>query len=271
MSIAKEIREEQKKALSAMTTKEKLAYFWEYYKIHTLAAIMIIAMAVSLIKQYVTRKEMGFYAVLIDAITTDSNSGSNEIWSEEFLEYAHIDPGEYEVYIDTSISISGNTDVQYMYANQQKLFALLAAGSISAFVADTEIFEEYAQLEYFYDIESLLSEEELNKYGPYLYYTDASTFGNVGDISLDDESTWENPGDLIINHRDPSTMEQPVAVGVILTEDNKLADAGYYTYLRDAGYEYQGYPSDAVLGIPLVFQEPELVIQFLEYLQLGNE
>lgn len=270
MSIAKEIREEQKKALRTMNTREKLAYFWEYYKIHTLAAIMLTAMVISLVKQYVTHKDMRFYAVLIDALITDSNSGLNEILSEEFLEYAQIDPGEYEVYFDTSISISENTDAQYLYVNQQKLFALLAAGSINAFIADTEIFEEYAQLEYFYDIESLLSGEELDKYGPYLYYTDASTFGKASDISLDDENTWEDPGNLVINHRDPSTMDKPVAVGVVLTEGNKIADAGYYTYLRQVGYEYQGYPSDAVLGIPLACKEPELVIRFLEYLQLGN-
>lgn len=266
MSIAKEIREEQKKALSTMNTKEKLAYFWEYYKIHTIAAIVIIAVAFSLIKQYVTSKDIGFYAVLLDAITTDSNSGLSDVWSEEFLEYAQIDSREYDVYIDTSISISENTDAQYLYANQQKLFALFASNSISAFVAGTRAFEEYAQFEYFYDIESLLSGKELDKYRPYFYYTDASTFGNAGDISFDDESAWEDPGNLIIDHRDPSSMEQPVAVGVILTENNKIAEAGYYAYLREAGYEYQGYPSDVVLGIPLMCEEPELVIRFLEYI-----
>ena len=270
MSVAKEIREEQKKALSTMSTKEKFAYFWEYYKIHTLAAIIIIAVVVSLIKQYVTSKDMGFYAVLIDAITTDSNYGLNEIWNEEFLEYAQIDPDEYEVYIDTSISISEGIDAQYVIANQQKLFAMLIGGDVNAFVADTETFEQYAQLAFFYDIESLLSEEELEKYSTYLYYTDASTFDNTNDVPLDNESTQEDPGTLTINHRDTSDMAQPVAVGVILTEDNKIADAGYYAYLREAGYEYQGYPSDTVLGIPLTCKEPDLVIRFLEYLQLGN-
>lgn len=270
MSVSEEIREVQKKALSTMSTKEKLAYFWEYYKIHTLAAIIITAIVISLVKQYVTSKDTGFYAVLIDAITTDSNSGLNKIWNEEFLEYAQIDPGEYEVSIDTSISMSENTDAQYLIVSQQKLFALLTTGGVNAFVADTETFEAYAQQEYFYDIESLLPEEELNKFGPYLYYTDASTFSNTSNIPFDGESVREDPGNLIINHRDPSAMEQPVAIGVILTEDNKIADAGYYAYLRDGGYEYQGYPSDVVLGIPLTCKEPELAIRFLEYLQLGN-
>ena len=270
MSVAKEIREEQKKALSTMSTKEKFAYFWEYYKIHTLAAIIIIAVVVSLIKQYVTSKDIGFYAVLIDAVTTDSNYGLNDRWSEEFLEYAQIDSGEYDVYIDTSVSMSESIDAQYVIANQQKLFAMLMSGNVSAFVAHTETFETYAQFDYFYDMESLLSEEELSKYSPYLYYTDAATFDDTSDIPSDTESEQADSGTLIINHRDPSAMEQPVAVGIILTEDNKIADAGYYAYLREGGYEYQGYPSDTVLGIPLTCKEPDLVIRFLEYIQLGN-
>lgn len=270
MSVAKEIREEQKKALSTMSTKEKLAYFWEYYKIHTFAAIIIIVIAVNLVRQVVTNRDIGFYAVLINAVTTDSNYGLNEIWNEEFQEYAQIDPDEYAVSIDTSITLSESIDVEYMVANQQRLFAMLMAGNVSAFIAHTETFESYAQFEYFYNVESLLSAEELEKYGPYLYYTDASTFDQESDIPSDDEAVQNDRGNLVINHRDPSTMEQPVAVGVILTEDNMIAEAGYYAYLKEAGYEYQGYPSDVVLGIPLTNKEPALVIRFLEYLQLGN-
>ena len=266
MSVAKEIREEQKKALSTMSTKQKLAYFWEYYKIHTFAAIFIIAIAVSLIKQYVTNKDYAFYAVLINAVTTDNNSGLDEIWTEEFLEYAQIDPDEYRVNIDTSVTLAESIDVEYTIANQQRLVAMMMTGEISAFVADTEAFETYAQSEFFYDLESLLSDEELKKYGAYFYYTDAANYDYVSDTPSDAVYTQDDPAALIINHRDPSTMEHPVVVGIILTKDNMIADAGYYSYLTEAGYEYQGYPSDAILGIPATYKEPELAIRFLEYI-----
>lgn len=268
--VDKEIREEQKQALSTMNTKQKLAYFWDYYKIHTLVAIVIIAMAASLIKQYVTSKDYGFYAALINAVSTDSNYGLAEIWNEEFLEYAQIDPNEYDVYIDTSISMRESIDAQYMIANQQRLLAMLHTGSVSAIVADTETFETYSQFEYFYDLESIFPKETLEKYGLYLYYTDAATFDQANDIPNDDENPQNDRANLIIDHRDPSAMEQPVAVGIILTEDNMIADAGYYAYLEATETEYQGYPSDVVLGIPLSNKEPELVIRFLEYLKLGD-
>lgn len=270
MSVASEIREEQKKALSTMSAREKIAYFWDYYKIHTLAAIIIIAIAVSFIVQVATNKDYAFYAMLVDAVTSDSNYELTETWNSEFLEYAQIDPKEYKVYIDTSLSLTEGVDAQYTIANQQKLFAMLQAGNISTLIAGTETFETYAQFQYFYDMESILSEDEVEKYRPYFYYTDAATFDNEDDIPSTNLSEQEDPGTRIINHRDPASMEQPVAVGIILTEDNMIADAGYYAYLTIGEYQYQGYPSDAVLGIPLTNKEPALVIRFLEYLQLGD-
>lgn len=267
MSVIEEIRAEQKKALSTMSLKEKLAYFWDYYKIHTGVAIIILILIVVFTYQFVTSKDYAFYAVLVNARLTNTNYGLSELWSEEFLEYAQINPDKYQVSIDTSITMS--LDSQYDIANQEKMLAMMQAGIISAIAADTEAFEMYAQNEYFYNLESLLTAEELEKYGPYLYYTDSATFADPGDDTFYNEDELTNPADLTINHRDSSTMEQPVAVGFILTEDNMLADAGYYGYLSDAEYDYQGYPSDAVLGIPATNKEPGLVIRFLAFLELG--
>lgn len=266
MSVADEIREEQKKALSTMTPKEKFAYFWDYYKIHVFAAVVLIAVVISFVRQYMNNKDSALYAVLLNAGLTDSNSELSTVLAEEFQEYAQIDPEQYEVSIDTTISLSESVNAQYTIANQQKLFAMMQVGDVSAIVADTEHFESYAQHEYFYDMKSLLSVEELEKYGSYFYYTDAASFDSEDGTSSPNENAMKNPAELTVNHRDPSAMEQPIAVGIIMTENNKIADAGYYAYLEEAGITYQGNPSEAVLGIPVTNKEPELAIRFLEYI-----
>lgn len=266
MSVSQEIREEQKKALSSMSTKEKLAYFWDYYKLHVLAAVVIIAVIISFVRQYINNKDSAFYAVLINAGLNEANSELSTVMAEEFLEYAQIDPDQYEVSIDTTFSMSESVNAQYVMANQQKLFAMMQIGDISAVIADTENFEAYARHEYFYDMHSLLSQEDLEKYGAYFYYTDAVFFDDEKEASSLNENAQNDPAELTVNHRDPSAMERPVAVGIILTENNKIADAGYYTYLTEAAMTYQGHPSEAVLGIPVTFKEPELVIRFLEYI-----
>lgn len=270
MSVVEEIREQQKKALSSMSPQEKLAYFWDYYKVHTLVAAAVIFLSVIFIYQYVTNKDYGFYAALLNAGLTDTNYDLSATMGEEFQEYAQIDPDEYEVYIDTSISLSDDMSTQYSISAQEKMLAMMQVGTVSAIVADTKTFEEYAQFEYFPDLENLFSKEQLEKYRPYFYYTDAATFDQGDDDTYYDITELDDPSALVIDHRDPSSMEQPVAVGIILTEDNLIADAGYYSYLEDAEYDYQGYPSDAVLGIPVTFQNPELTIRFLEYIKLGE-
>ena len=265
-SVGDEIREERRKAMGRMTPKEKFAYFWDYYKIHALVTVIVIIGASSLIYNYVTYKDYGFYATLINTGVSDTSEGLPEKWAAEFLEYAGIDPAEYEVYIDTSMSLSPNDVSQYTMANQQKMVAMMQTGSIHALVAETQTFEQYAQMGYFSPLESTLSPEEVEKYRPYFYYTDMATFPDddfnpdvVRDLSV-----------LTIDHTDPSTMEQPVAAGIIVTKDNALADSRLYAYLQDSQYDYQGYPAEVVLGIPVSNDQPELVVKFLEYMQLGE-
>ena len=65
-SVGDEIREERRKAMGRMTPKEKFAYFWDYYKIHALVTVIVIIGASSLIYNYVTYKDYGFYATLIN-------------------------------------------------------------------------------------------------------------------------------------------------------------------------------------------------------------
>ena len=268
MSVSSEIREEQKKALSKMSGREKLAYFWDYYKLHVLAAVVIIAVAVSLIRQYINYKEYGFYAVLFNAGISEDTLGLSDTWQEEFQEYAQIDPEEYEVYIDTTMSAADSSNAQYALADRERLFAMMRAGDISAYISDTENFESYAGNGYFYDLRSILSADEAAGYEPYFYYTDAAAFDEEENSGAGTQ--WEDPALKTVNHRDPSSMEKPMAVGIFLTEDNKIADAGYYAYLEEGGVTYQGYPSEAVLGIPVTNQNPETAVQFLRYIGLGD-
>lgn len=266
MSVVEEIREEQKKALSTMTFRQKLSYFWDYYKVHTIVTLVVLAFAALFIYQFVTNKDYGFYAAFVNANVTYENTDLSTAWAEEFQEFAGIDPDEYQVYFDTSVALSENMGSQYAISNQEKMLAMMQANMVHAIVAETETFEKYAQNEYFYDLKSLFSEEELAKYGAYFYYTDAATFAGDDDTFYSEEERV-NPKDFVINHRDPSTMDKPVAVGIILTEGNRLADAGYYDYLSDPQFDYQGYPADIVLGIPVTNKEPALVVRFLEFLR----
>lgn len=267
-SVIEEIREQQKKAFATMTPKEKLAYFWDYYKIHTIAAIIVIAFVIAFINSYRSNRPIAFYAVLLNANTAEDNAATAGTWNEGFMGYAGIDPETYQVNIDTSIIISADGGDQYEVANRQKMAAMMHAGDIHAIVADTETFEGYARLEYFYDLADIFTEEELAPYADLLYYTDGAAFDEeTGDTLEEMEAAQEAVYNKVINHGDPSSMEKPIAVGVRIPQTgNKLGDSGYYDYISENDYTFQGYPSEIVMGIPLSVENPRIALQFLNYL-----
>lgn len=271
-SVIEEIREQQKKAFATMTPKEKLAYFWDYYKIHTIVAIAVIVFVIAFINSYRSNKPIAFYAVMLNADSYGDNAAVANTWSEGFMEYAGIDPAVYQVNIDTSVTISADGGDQYEVANRQKMMAMMHAGDIHAIVADTETFEGYARLEYFYDLKSTFSEEELAPYADLLYYTDGAAFdAETGDTLEEMEAAQEAIYNMTIDHGDPSSMEKPVAVGIRIPQTgNRLGDAGYYDYIFENGYTFQGYPSEIVIGIPLSVENPKLTLQFLDYLFENN-
>lgn len=267
-SVHDEIKEQQKKAFATMSLKEKFAYFWDYYKIHTIVVICVIAFVISFVRQIQENKPYAFYAVLMNAFSGLDSNDTNVMWENEFLEYAGIDPETYRVCIDTSLTQSADGGSQYEMANRQKMAAMMHTGDIHAIVADTETFESYAHIETFYDLSEVLTEDELALYQDLLYYTDAAAFDeDDGDTLAEMEAIQKAYDAKVIDHSDPSTMEKPIPVGIrIPTSGNKLADAGYYRYLQEGDYSFQGYPSETVLGIPLSAEDPQLALQFLTYL-----
>ena len=271
-SVVEEIREQQKKAISTMTPREKLAYFWDYYKVHTIAAVIVVVFVISFINSYRSNKPFAFYAILLNADTSGDHAVTAAAWDEAFMEYAGIDPEAYQVNIDTSVSISADGGSQYDVANRQKMAAMMQAGDIHAIVADTETFEGYARLEYFYDLNTVFTKEELAPYADLLYYTDGAAFDeDTGDTLEDMETAQEAVYNSVIDHSDPSTMEKPVTVGIRIPQTgNKLGDSGCYDYIADRGYTFQGYPSEIVIGIPLSVESPKITLQFLNYLFEDN-
>lgn len=267
-SVHDEIKEQQKKAFATMSTKEKFAYFWDYYKIHTIVVICVIAFVISFVRQIQENKPYAFYAVLMNAFSGLDSNDTNVMWENEFLEYAGIDPETYRVCIDTSLTQSADGGSQYEMANRQKMAAMMHTGDIHAIIADTETFESYAHMETFYDLSEVLTEDEFALYQDLFYYTDASAFDEEdGDTLTEMEAIQKAYYAKVIDHSDPSTMEKPIPVGIrIPTSGNKLADAGYYRYLQEGDYSFQGYPSETVLGIPLSAEDPQLALQFLTYL-----
>jgi len=224
--------------------KEKLDYFWEYYKVHVIVAVIAIIVIVSVIRSFVTSRDYALFIAVVDS--GDQMGEQTSVWSEELADVLGIDKDRYEVFIDTSIEFGGDrTSSQSDFVAAQKLTALLTSRSMDIMLADMTVFEQYAQNECFVDLRTIYSEEQLSEMEGLIYYTDAATYE---DYKSTESDIYEKQAAYVIDHRDPSTMKDPVPVGFFGSGETRVGQSGIYDHLKDEE-EFQGHENEAAFGI----------------------
>lgn len=166
-SVSDEIKAQRKK-LAGKTPKEKLLYFWEYYRIPALVIILVIAFAGNLIYTIATAKDSVLSALFINGYS----EMDTEAFMNGFNEYAGIDTKEYTTSLEMNFTIQEEAMDQYTMANVQKLMALVAAKEIDVIMADTKTFTNYADPGYFSNLNEVLPKELVDKYQDRFFYYD---------------------------------------------------------------------------------------------------
>lgn len=270
MSVAKdmrnEIREEQKKALTNMTKKQKLAYFWEYYKVHCFVVIAVIAIVSTFVYQQATKKDIVFTAYMLNML--DPEDTIRPQLQQEFMEYAQIDTQHEDVEIDTSMFLYGEGDAVSPYAmqNKQKMVVMLQAGEINVLIGDYAGVEEYGKYGFCTDLRTILSPEELSEYEGRIYYTDNKVVELLHDTIVEDE-VWAELEAQQINHLNPDELEEPIPTGIVITNSPKIRQLGCYDYLQETETAVGEPETGVVFSIPISGKDPSMALQFLRYLE----
>ena len=258
--VRDEIRKEQLKTKN-MSFKEKLAYFWYYYKIHTIVGILVLIFAGNFIYDIATAKDSAFNGIMLN-----SYGLSAENLQAGFSEYAGIDLNEYDCYIDTNSSLSVTSLSEYDMATSQKIIAQFQTNELDAVIFDSQAFNNYSGNEMFLDLRTVLSEEELSRYQDNLYYVDYAVIRAAREAAEKD-ITAENSdyGPPVVPdaaeilaeaelHRHPETMAEPVPVGVFMTDSAFIKKTECYSSLIP------------VYGVPASTQRPDAAVKYLNYL-----
>ncbi len=217
-----EIRREHQK-IKDMTIKGKLSYFWDYYKVHTAVAIIILIIAGSLIHDIVTQKDFNFYCVMLN-----NNYLSGDLLESSFGEYAELDMENYECAIDTDATFSYLDNSNFSMANFQKIVALVQSGDLDSMIVDSQVCYNFGCNEVIRDLRTVLTEEELTKYEGNIYYIDyapvrASEASEEKLVELHaiydkiNSMTIEEAAIESENHRSPEGMKEPIPVGIYMT------------------------------------------------------
>ncbi len=232
-----------KKQMDGKTFQEKASYFWYYYKWHTIILLLLIVAAINIIYTNLTSKECVLNGAFLNTSYAYADTSNLE---KGFLEQNNLDTQKYEIILDTSLGYSTATQTvdSASYETVQVLMAKVAAEELDFLLDMGSFIYDLAYKQYFVDLTTVLSENQLQKYESYLLYIDSACF----DDSYSDIET-EYP-----DATKPELMESPIPVLINVSNIDKLTDI---------------YPSDSttlLLGVIANGPNAEMAIKFIDYL-----
>lgn len=218
MPLMDEFREERE-AIKQKSFKEKVSYFFDYYKWHVIGGVALTAFAISLIHSFLTHRDWAFYGAFINAYQTPAY----DAFREDFAARADIDLKEFDVQFDTSMYVTDNTHDQSTLDTMERLTVYIAAGDVNVMAGGLSIINQYAYNGFFQDLRQILPQDLQEQLEPYYYYADTTL---MAEINAQQES-----GTMTSTPRYPSdpanaeSMTEPVPVGLYIQDCPRIQEA----------------------------------------------
>ena len=242
MPLMDEFKEERE-LIKTRSFKEKMSYFWEYYKWHVIAVVLCVVIAFSIVHTIASRKETAYYAAFINM----GETYNSKEYRQGFVDKTGIDQKKQAVYWDSEMFLDLTKMDEATVTTTQKIMVYLSAGDLDCMVGDLSAMNRYAYNNVLLDLRTFLTAQELEKYEPYFFYVDQAVIEEAAEKGIMEVNTFpENPSD-------PSTMTNPIPVGIRLVNCQKFHEA----YL---------FADEQYFGVFINSKRPELNHLFLDYI-----
>ncbi|MCM1161178.1 MAG: hypothetical protein NC412_08135 [Roseburia sp.] len=215
---------EQWAKLKDRPPKEKLNYFWYYYKFYVIGAMVGIICLIIFIRGYrESTKEPSIYVALINSgyMTTAETS-----LMDDYVASRNIDTNASPARFDISISMTQGTVDDASVANSQKLMALFQTHAMDVIISDAWVLEEYAPLSAFANLETLLPEDLYEKVQDKLYFYTLSDGSRIpiGFYGNELQKLMKDPG---------YSKDNPPIVAISGTTDRPESAVDFIRYLLE--------------------------------------
>jgi hypothetical protein len=154
--------------------KAKVSYILTYYWIPIVVILVLLAVLISQVIHFATKKEVALSGHWINAVFEQADS-------EKFLADATaelgIDSNTCKIAFSNSLLTDG--DKHSEVATHQLIAAKIASQSLDFLVADTQFLVQYAYDESFCDLRTVLSTQQIQSLSPYFLYVDQSLIGSA--------------------------------------------------------------------------------------------
>ena len=247
MAIRDEIRRERKKFLATATPKEKWNYFCDYYGLLTIAIIVITFLVSWVVVDMVTAPEVVLIGTFIN-LSAEKAYEADEL-GENFLTEQKIDTKEYGVSFGTGLTLI-NGDISASSESSQAMMTQAAGGALDFIAGPSNSLLDYAYCGLFEDLSTVISEDELELYKPYLHYIDEA----VVELRQEREDNMESSDDIEIpDSQKPEEMERPIPIFISMDGNKKMSTV-------------YGNTRGLILGVSVNAPNPEIVQKFIAYL-----
>lgn len=234
----------EKEKFRQLKGTKKIQYLWDYYKLHFVAAGVILYILGYTIYGHFTQKEQVLYAAFINVAPSESLT---ETLSNGFLTAQGMDLNKNEFYLYSGLYLTTDEENpyhEYTYASRIKLIAAMDSETLDIALMDQEAFDAFSQNGYLYNMETFLSEADLELYlkcEEMLRENIVILEDNAEEAALDDSveyaaETEEYPMALEVTQTallEEAGFTEPVYLGVIKNTPRKEAAAEYIRYLLD--------------------------------------
>lgn len=252
MAVMDEFREERE-ALKHGTPKEKITYFFDYYKWHVIIAVFAVIAVIYTIQEVLSKKDTVLYTCLLNTVQLEDSE-----YNAAFVESVGIDTEKYEMIFDSDTWIDINNTDDATMASIQKLLAQLAAGELDIMITDTDSLTNYSYQGDFFTMQELLSQEQYEKYKPYFYYIDLAAMEEWNAYVSDPDNLLYDYSYDFPDPRRPEEMTAPTPVGIFLDDCEALKSSYYFK------------SDDVVFCVFANSSHTDTALQYLDYL-MGNE
>lgn len=217
MALMDEFKEERE-SIKNQPFKKKISYFWTYYKWYVLGGIFAAVVLISIVSGFLNRTNYALYGAMINGIPFETE----QAFLDGFMDYAGIDKDKNTVTFNTSLSFEGNS-----IGTAEFIMVYIAARDLDVIVGDPDSFSRYAYSSVYLDLSEALDAETiaaLSEAGR-LYYIDRAVADKIEELQNTNQSSEE------VTKPDPfhpEDMQEPVPVGIDISECSKFTDAYYY-------------------------------------------
>ncbi len=220
MAVMDEFKVERE-AIKNGTSKEKFQYFLDYYKWQTITAIAVIIIIISSIYSAVTAKETLLSGVMLNCYHSFSEEPFADL-IHDFISNQQINSSKYEIELNTTLTYSADnaSASETNYNTIQLLGAQIASHSLDFVAGNLEAMTTFAYSDSFCDLSSLLSEEQLALYEPYLLYID---------LAVSEKLQTETSAIDFPDCTKPETMQIPIPIMIDMSHCEYLTNTYAYT------------------------------------------